>query len=38
MAFTGDLRSLSLVDILQVIHRDKKNGILLIEWKDLTIA
>lgn len=38
MAFTGDLRSLSLVDILQVIHGDKKSGVLLIEWKDLTIA
>jgi hypothetical protein len=38
MALTGDLRSFSFVDIFQVIGRDRKSGILFVEWKDLTCA
>ncbi len=38
MALTGDLSTFSFVDIFQVIGRDKKSGILFIEWKDLTCA
>ncbi|MEN3028198.1 MAG: DUF4388 domain-containing protein [Aquificaceae bacterium] len=38
MALTGDLRTFNFVDILQVISRDRKSGILLVEWKDITVA
>jgi hypothetical protein len=38
MALTGDLRSFNFVDIFQVIGRDRKSGILFMEWKDLTCA
>jgi hypothetical protein len=38
MALTGDLRNFNFVDIFQVIGRDRKNGILFVEWKDLTYA
>ena len=38
MALTGDLKTFNFVDIFQVICRDKKSGILFIEWKDLTCA
>ena len=38
MALTGDLRSFNFVDIFQVIGRDRKSGILFVEWKDLTCA
>ncbi|MCX7989823.1 MAG: DUF4388 domain-containing protein [Aquificaceae bacterium] len=38
MALTGDLKTFNFVDILQVIAKDRKSGILLVEWKDITIA
>ncbi|WP_448587390.1 DUF4388 domain-containing protein [Thermocrinis sp.] len=38
MALTGDLSTFNFVDIFQVIGRDKKSGILFVEWKDLTCA
>jgi hypothetical protein len=38
MALTGDLRSFNFVDVFQVIGRDRKSGILFVEWKDLTCA
>ncbi|NPA32762.1 MAG: DUF4388 domain-containing protein [Aquificae bacterium] len=38
MALTGDLKSFSFADILQVLHSDKKSGVLIVEWKDLTVA
>jgi hypothetical protein len=38
MALTGDLRSFNFADIFQVIGRDRKSGILFMEWKDLTCA
>jgi hypothetical protein len=38
MALTGDLKSFNFVDIFQVIGRDRKSGILFMEWKDLTCA
>lgn len=38
MALIGDLKTFNFVDILQIIAKDKKSGILLVEWKDLTIA
>lgn len=38
MALTGDLRSFNFADIFQVIGRDRKSGILFVEWKDLTCA
>ncbi len=38
MALTGDLRTFNFVDIFQVIGRDRKSGILFVEWKDLTCA
>nr|NAZ06909.1 DUF4388 domain-containing protein [Thermocrinis sp.] len=34
MALTGDLRNFNFVDIFQVIGRDRKSGILFVEWKD----
>ncbi|MFN3976235.1 MAG: DUF4388 domain-containing protein [Aquificaceae bacterium] len=38
MALTGDLKTFNFVDILQVIAKDKKSGILLVEWADITVA
>lgn len=38
MALTGDLRTFSFVDILQILAKDKKNGILLVEWTDITVV
>jgi hypothetical protein len=38
MALTGDLRNFNFVDIFQIIGRDRKSGILFVEWKDLTCA
>jgi hypothetical protein len=38
MALTGDLKTFNFVDIFQVIAKDKKSGILLVEWKDITVA
>ncbi len=38
MALIGDLASFSFVDVLQVILKDKKNGILLVEWPDMIVA
>ena len=38
MALTGDLSTFNFVDIFQIIGRDKKSGILFVEWKDLTCA
>ncbi|MDW8066455.1 MAG: DUF4388 domain-containing protein [Aquificaceae bacterium] len=38
MALTGDLKTFNFVDILQIIHKDRKSGILLVEWKDITVA
>ncbi|WPM32501.1 DUF4388 domain-containing protein [Hydrogenobacter sp. T-2] len=38
MALTGDLKTFNFVDILQIIAKDRKSGILLVEWKDITAA
>ncbi len=38
MGFSGTLKDFPFPDILQVIAREKKNGILLVEWKDLIVA
>ncbi len=38
MALTGDLRSFSFVDILQIVAKDRKSGILIVEWADITVA
>ncbi len=38
MALTGDLKTFNFVDILQIIAKDQKSGILLVEWQDITIA
>jgi len=38
MGFSGNLKDFSFPDILQVIAREGKNGILLVEWKDLIVA
>ena len=38
MALTGDLTTFNFADIFQVIGRDKKSGVLFVEWKDLTCA
>ncbi|SHK46563.1 DUF4388 domain-containing protein [Thermocrinis minervae] len=38
MALIGDLSTFSFVDIFQVILKDRKSGIFIIEWKDMTVA
>jgi len=38
MGFSGNLKDFSFPDILQVIAKEKKDGILLVEWKDLIVA
>jgi hypothetical protein len=38
MALTGDLSTFSFVDIFQILARDKRSGILLVEWQDMTVA
>jgi len=38
MALTGDLSTFSFVDIFQILARDKRSGILLVEWQDVTVA
>jgi len=38
MGFSGNLKDFPFPDILQVIARERKNGILLVEWKDLIVA
>ena len=38
MALTGDLKTFNFVDILQIIAKDSKSGILLVEWADITVA
>ncbi len=38
MALTGDLTTFSFADILQVLAKDKKSGVLLVEWKDIIVA
>ncbi|NPA42149.1 MAG: DUF4388 domain-containing protein [Aquificae bacterium] len=38
MALTGDLNTFSFADILQVLARDKKSGVLLVEWNDMIVA
>ncbi|NPB05383.1 MAG: DUF4388 domain-containing protein [Aquificae bacterium] len=38
MGFSGNLKDFPFPDILQVIAKEKKNGILLVEWKDLIVA
>jgi|UniRef100_A0A7C2Z383 DNA-binding MarR family transcriptional regulator len=38
MALTGDLKTFNFVDILQIIAKDRKSGILLVEWADITVA
>ncbi len=38
MALTGDLNTFNFADILQVLAKDKKSGVLLVEWKDLIVA
>ncbi|HID79697.1 MAG TPA: DUF4388 domain-containing protein [Aquifex aeolicus] len=38
MGFSGNLKDFPFPDILQVIAREGKNGILLVEWRDLIVA
>jgi len=38
MGLSGNLKDFSFPDILQVIAKEKKDGILLVEWKDLIVA
>ncbi len=38
MSLIGDLNSFSFADILQVLHADKKSGVLIVEWDDMTVA
>ena len=38
MALTGDLSSFNFVDIFQVLAKDKKSGVLVVDWKDLTVV
>lgn len=38
MPLTGDLKSFSFADILQVLHADKKSGVLVVEWNDMTVV
>ncbi len=38
MSLIGDLNSFSFADILQVLHTDKKSGVLIVEWDDMTVA
>ncbi len=38
MALTGDLTTFSFADILQVLVKDKKSGVLLVEWNDMIVA
>jgi DNA-binding MarR family transcriptional regulator len=38
MALTGDLTTFNFADILQVLAKDKKSGVLLVEWKDMIVA
>ncbi len=38
MALTGDLSTFNFVDILQVIAKDRKSGILVVDWKDIMIV
>jgi DNA-binding MarR family transcriptional regulator len=38
MALTGDLSVFNFADILQVLAKDRKSGVLLVEWKDIVIA
>jgi hypothetical protein len=38
MGFSGNLKDFPIPDVLQVIAKEGKNGILLIEWKDLIVA
>ncbi len=38
MGFSGNLKDFPFPDILQVVAKEKKNGILLVEWKDLIVA
>ena len=38
MALTGDLTTFSFADILQVLAKDKKSGVLLVEWNDMIVA
>ncbi|MFN7065772.1 MAG: DUF4388 domain-containing protein [Aquificaceae bacterium] len=38
MALIGDLNTFNFADILQVISKDRKDGILLVEWPDMIVA
>ncbi|MGC8852034.1 MAG: DUF4388 domain-containing protein [Hydrogenobacter sp.] len=38
MALTGDLSTFNFVDIFQVLAKDKRSGILIVEWQDMTVA
>lgn len=38
MALTGDLTTFNFADILQVLAKDRKSGVLLIEWKDMIVV
>ncbi len=38
MALTGDLLTFNFADILQVLSKDRKSGVLLVEWKDMIVA
>ncbi len=38
MSLAGNLKHFPLPDVLQIIIKEKKDGILIVEWKDLIIA
>lgn len=38
MSLIGDLSTFSFADILQVLRNDKKSGVLIVEWDDMTVA
>lgn len=38
MALTGDLGTFNFVDILQIITKDKKSGVLVVDWQDLMVV
>ncbi len=38
MALTGDLSTFNFVDIFQVLAKDRKSGILVVDWKDIMVV
>lgn len=38
MALTGDLSTFNFVDILQILYKDRKSGILVVDWSDMMVV